>query len=86
MLASFTTIAGYLSLLIAGNQGFVSFGLLAVAGEVTCVAAAVIALPAFLAARRKKGTPILSETRSVGPSGSESSRRPAPSPEQQIHQ
>lgn len=49
-LSSFSTIVGYTSLLIAGNQGFVSFGLLAVAGEVTCVIAAVVALPAFLTA------------------------------------
>ncbi len=48
LLASFTTITGYVSLLIASNQGFVSFGTLAVLGEVTCVVAAVIALPAFL--------------------------------------
>lgn len=54
MLASFTTITGYCSLLIAGNQGFVSFGALAVAGEVTCVIAAVIALPAYLLLRHRK--------------------------------
>ncbi|MCM0607026.1 MAG: MMPL family transporter [Xanthomonadaceae bacterium] len=48
MLASLTTIIGYGSLLIAGNQAFVSFGLLAVLGELTCVVAAVVALPAFL--------------------------------------
>jgi predicted RND superfamily exporter protein len=55
-LCSFTTIVGYTSLLIAGNQGFVSFGTLAVAGELTCVTAAVVALPAFLLMwdRRKK--------------------------------
>ncbi len=47
-LCSFATIIGYMSLLIAGNQGFVSFGLLAVAGEITCVIAAVVSLPAFL--------------------------------------
>ncbi len=47
-LSSFTTSTGYASLLIASNQGFVSFGALAVAGELTCVIAAVIALPAFL--------------------------------------
>lgn len=50
-LSSLTTIIGYCSLLIAGNQAFVSFGRLAVAGEVTCVVAAIIALPAFLAMR-----------------------------------
>jgi predicted RND superfamily exporter protein len=48
ILCSFTTIVGYTSLLIAGNQGFVSFGTLAVAGELTCVTAAVLALPAIL--------------------------------------
>jgi predicted RND superfamily exporter protein len=53
-LCSFSTIVGYTSLLIAGNQGFVSFGLLAVAGEMTCVIAAVISLPAYLFLRHKK--------------------------------
>ena len=54
MLCSFTTIIGYSSLLIAGNQAFVSFGRLAVLGELTCISAAVIALPAFLESRRRK--------------------------------
>ncbi|MDR3606333.1 MAG: efflux RND transporter permease subunit [Oligoflexia bacterium] len=53
-LCSFTTIVGYSSLLIASNRGFVSFGLLAVAGELTCVTAAIVALPAFLYLRSKK--------------------------------
>lgn len=53
-LCSFSTIVGYASLLIASNQGFVSFGVLAVAGELTCVIAAVIALPAFLRWRNLK--------------------------------
>jgi len=48
MLASLTTIIGYSSLLIAGNQAFVSFGIIAVLGELTCVTAAVVALPAML--------------------------------------
>jgi len=48
ILASLTTIIGYGSLLVAGNQAFVSFGCLAVLGEVTCLGAAVFALPAFL--------------------------------------
>lgn len=48
LLCSLTTIIGYSSLLIAGNQAFVSFGRLAVLGELTCVVAAVVALPAFL--------------------------------------
>ncbi len=48
MLASFTTVTGYGSLLIASNQAFVSFGKLAVLGEFTCVFAAVVALPALI--------------------------------------
>jgi predicted RND superfamily exporter protein len=48
ILSSMTTIIGYSSLLIAGNQAFVSFGQLAVLGEITCVTAAIISLPAFL--------------------------------------
>ena len=48
MLSSLTTMIGYSSLLIAGNQAIVSFGRLAVLGELTCITAAVIAMPAFL--------------------------------------
>ncbi len=57
MLASLTTIIGYGSLLIAGNQAFVSFGTLAVLGEVTCVLGAVVSLPAYLvwSSERKRG-------------------------------
>ncbi len=59
-LCSYSTIVGYTSLLIAGNQGFVSFGLLAVAGELTCVIAAVISLPAYLIIRnRRKSATVL---------------------------
>ncbi len=54
MLASFTTVTGYVSLLIASNQGFVSFGKLAVAGEITCAVAALVSLPAFLIMRAKR--------------------------------
>jgi predicted RND superfamily exporter protein len=50
-LSSFTTVVGYCSLLIASNQAFVSFGRLAVAGEIFCVTAAIVALPAFLSIR-----------------------------------
>jgi predicted RND superfamily exporter protein len=54
VLCSFTTIVGYCSLLIAGNQAFVSFGRLAVVGELTCVTAAVIALPSYLLFTQRK--------------------------------
>lgn len=47
-LASSTTIIGYGSLLLAGNRAFVSFGSLATWGELTCLLAALISLPAFI--------------------------------------
>jgi uncharacterized protein len=53
-LCSFSTIVGYMSLLIARNQGFVSFGFLAVVGELTCVVAAVLSLPAYLYLKDQK--------------------------------
>jgi hypothetical protein len=47
-LCSLTTIIGYSSLLVARNQALISFGLLADLGEVACLAAALVALPALL--------------------------------------
>jgi uncharacterized protein len=56
-LCSLTTIIGYGSLLLARNQALLSFGLLAVLGEICCLAVAVVALPAALAAvARKRAT------------------------------
>ena len=56
-LCSSTTIIGYAVLLVADNMAIQSFGLTAVIGEVTCLSAALFALPALLAARdgRAKG-------------------------------
>jgi predicted RND superfamily exporter protein len=48
LLCSFTTIVGYGSLLLAENQAFRSFGMVAVLGELTTALAAIVALPAFL--------------------------------------
>ena len=48
LLCSFTTTIGYASLLIASNQAFVSFGVLSVVGEITCLVAAMVSLPALL--------------------------------------
>lgn len=54
-LCSLTTIIGYSSLLIAGSQAFVSFGALAVLGELTCLFAALVTMPAFwIWSQRKK--------------------------------
>ncbi|HET6281305.1 MAG TPA: MMPL family transporter [Polyangia bacterium] len=51
-LCSWTTILGYGSLLAARNQALQGFGALAILGEVACLAAAIIAMPAFLLWRR----------------------------------
>jgi len=56
-LCSLTTITGYSSLLIAGNQAFVSFGRLAVLGEVTSLIAAVVTLPSLLLVIQKLRAP-----------------------------
>lgn len=47
MLCSCTTVIGYGSLLMSGSQAFVSFGKLAVTGEITCICAAILSLPAL---------------------------------------
>jgi predicted RND superfamily exporter protein len=56
-LCSLTTIIGYASLLVARNQALISFGLLAVLGEVACLAAALLALPAILRWRELRRRP-----------------------------
>ncbi|MGZ3405605.1 MAG: MMPL family transporter, partial [Polyangia bacterium] len=47
-LCSLTTIIGYSSLLLSRNRALRSFGLLADLGEVACLLAALIALPALV--------------------------------------
>jgi uncharacterized protein len=48
VLCSLTTIIGYSSLLVSANLALRSFGLAAAIGEVTCLSAAVLVLPALL--------------------------------------
>jgi predicted exporter len=55
-LCSLTTIIGYGSLLLARNQALFSFGVLAVLGEICCLAVAVVALPAALAVAARRGS------------------------------
>lgn len=57
VLCSLTTTIGYLALMLSINRGIVSFGLAAAVGEILCVLAAVLFLPAFLfwKAQRKAG-------------------------------
>jgi predicted RND superfamily exporter protein len=47
-LCSWTTIVGYGSLLAARNRALQGFGAMAILGEVACLAAAIIALPALV--------------------------------------
>ena len=53
-LCSWTTIVGYGSLLAARNRALQGFGLMAILGEVACLSAAIIAMPAVLFWRRAK--------------------------------
>jgi hypothetical protein len=47
-LCSLTTIIGYSSLLLAQNRALFLFGLLAVMGEIACLSAAIVGMPAFV--------------------------------------
>jgi uncharacterized protein len=53
-LCSLTTIIGYSALLVADNRAIFSFGLTAVLGEVACLSAALLALPALLVVRDRR--------------------------------
>jgi predicted RND superfamily exporter protein len=50
-LCSLTTIIGYSSLLLAENRALFLFGVVAVTGEVACLTAAIVVLPAYLVFR-----------------------------------
>jgi hypothetical protein len=53
-LCSWTTIVGYGSLLAASNRALRGFGLMAILGELSCLAAALIALPAVILWREQR--------------------------------
>jgi len=56
VLCSLTTTLGYLALTFSANRAIVSFGIAAAAGEIGCILAAVLVLPAVLEWRaRRKG-------------------------------
>jgi predicted RND superfamily exporter protein len=55
-LCSVTTMIGYATLVTADNQAIQSFGLTAVIGEITCLTAALFALPAVLSLRDRRRT------------------------------
>ncbi|HVZ74312.1 MAG TPA: MMPL family transporter [Polyangia bacterium] len=52
-LCSWTTIVGYGSLLAARNQALQGFGAMAILGEISCLSAAIVALPALVLWRRR---------------------------------
>ena len=52
VLASLTSMIGYASLLIADSRALVSFGALAMIGELTCVLLAIVFVPALWALRK----------------------------------
>jgi len=53
-LCSLTTIIGYFTLILAKNQALVSFGWIAILGEVTCLAAALVFIPAYAIYREQR--------------------------------
>jgi uncharacterized protein len=70
-MCSWTTIVGYGSLLAAQNQALQGFGAMAILGEIACLSAAVVTLPALLATFRG---------RAQGPSSQSLESVPAVSP------
>jgi predicted RND superfamily exporter protein len=53
-LCSLTTIIGYAALLIADNQGLRSFGSMAILGELACLSAALLMMPAWFIVRERR--------------------------------
>ncbi len=54
LVCSLTTMIGYASLLVSDNLGIRSFGLASLIGEVTCVTAALVLVPAIVALRLRR--------------------------------
>ena len=55
MVCSLTTVVGYASLLVSSNLALRSFGLCMAISELTCLAAAMLALPAALLLLDRRG-------------------------------
>ena len=80
-LCSWTTIVGYGSLLAAQSRALQGFGAMAILGEVACLVAAVVALPAFWAWRHGPRAQVGGEeSRRAGTEGAESNGGGAPRP------
>jgi predicted RND superfamily exporter protein len=65
-LCSLTTTIGYASLLVADSQGLRSFGALAILGELACMLAALLVMPAWLLSRTGSRSRAREPTRSRG--------------------
>jgi predicted exporter len=70
VLCSLTTIVGYLALVGSKNQAVHSLGLLAVLGEVCCLGAAMLVLPAFLVLIERQRRGRADPTRELSAEGS----------------
>jgi hypothetical protein len=75
-LCSWTTIVGYGSLLAASNQALNGFGMMAIIGEIVCLAAAIVALPAFLFWRHAR--PFEEPARATNGAGTAVAKQPPP--------
>ena len=64
-LCSWTTIVGYGSLLAAHSQALRGFGAMAILGEVACLLAAVVGLPALVSWSRPPRAPAAPESADV---------------------
>jgi predicted RND superfamily exporter protein len=53
-LCSYTTTIGYASMLVSDQRALQSFGRLAMTGEIACATAALVIMPAFLQATRRR--------------------------------
>ena len=53
-LCSWTTIVGYGSLLAASSRALKGFGMMAILGEISCLAAALLALPSLILWRERR--------------------------------
>jgi hypothetical protein len=62
VLCSLTTTLGYLSLMLSSNRAIATFGLAAAAGEIACILAAVLVLPAVLIWMSQKKRPAVVST------------------------
>ncbi|MBA2544964.1 MAG: MMPL family transporter [Deltaproteobacteria bacterium] len=54
LVCSLTTMIGYASLLVSDNMAIQGFGLASLIGEITCVAAAFVIVPAMVSVRRSE--------------------------------